>query len=1359
MQTDTNNNKDPGIWTCTAPDFTGWHKVPEVGGTLWSQANPAVDWEQFLHDDAGVPRRYLTQLSVVPNPGGQDEVFVGIGKVTDGLYGMCGYLRYGDYINGGVLTTGWAFVHQNVGDSIYLTDWRGEAIHASPMLEADMGWHKYFPRLEALAPFAVHPTKSNIMVGIDYHIPMMTRDAGANWFNLYTRGQPDGSWRNKGLNLLCTRSAAMTSDGRLMIGAADYGVFIGTDINNRDYRMLRTESPSTTTPAHPDACDVAYMQVNGVDEYYMINEYLSSRCAAIYVWQGSAGGSNDWINISGGLGAIIEAGEERYRITAMEMLDESTMVVAAARAVGGAWQFYLCKGTRQSGSGGWTNNWTWEQKRAIAFDEVTTICRIPGHSEFLYGRKFKSTGPGGLYSVDYSNSSWVETSLFDKASTNSLLRDFASNVAAITVDASGSIAYVGTARHDSAWSPARGGVLKWVRDGLGQWTCEILAGGSGWHFPLEARTDYPPTNAGAIDCWKWCANVTDIAVSATDPNCFFAAVNNGSYHDDQTGVWYYNGYDGTWDHIWGGGESGAGAVTVDLDPNQPNKLYIGSVGQEFFSVDVQTAPRPSIAAAAEYPLLANTAGDAHAFAVHISSVSPIASATVDLSSIGGTTLVLEDKPGGQDVEEGDGIFTSVSRFAATMAVGQVYSATVYALAQDGRYSEREVSIEVVGGTAKFVDKSEFTGDLLGGLPASSDNLPYSAVYFNTASDNTGLPAMIVTFDDATTAPLLMQRTAFFDGAPVFANRSLFGDEEWIELELSPGSRGICYTDYDNDGLDGGPGDIDFFICNPASGGKLYRSSFQQGIPRFDVVSGSLAGADAVAGAVTAAWGDYNGDGFDDLAIATADYTAPIKNMSDSGPFSSGLKILKNVGGSHFDQSVNLYPLGLNICLSMAWVNLDQGTDGDRGLDLVTWNYLRNSIVFWENYGRDELVSDTRILPVTWPINDVWEGGMSVNDLDFDHDGDRDLLVTEARGFKRAMVLRNNLNPVGGVATGTKTFDTVVLGFGRDWTGAAVGNFDTQADEDVLLLPATGQPALYMNVAPLASGSYRDLAFTLGLRSGATSGALAVDFDGAGSVDLFMGRMNSDEFLYSNVGPEGTQALQRSLRVNLSTVGNSGRALLGTVVTVTAGSVIYTKVVGGGSGRGGQAPGDLLFTLGDFAGSAVTVTVKYPSGEIDTCTPTLSGPLTTIFAVEDQAVTIKAATRTDPEPDFAYNLEPGYVEWIFRWRTVGIKGDMTKDVVHVENVNYDVEDECYIGIPYGTTRDLEWGDPNVFHDVYWDGSYWQHEVRWADLPCATGCIYRFTVSSGLGNGTTTSTTNPISTTPTSYCIPDDVDPGQ
>ena len=84
--------------------------------------------------------------------------------------------------------------------------------------------------------------------------------------------------------------------------------------------------------------------------------------------------------------------------------------------------------------------------------------------------------------------------------------------------------------------------------------------------------------------------------------------------------------------------------------------------------------------------------------------------------------------------------------------------------------------------------------------------------------------------------------------------------------------------------------------------------------------------------------------------------------------------------------------------------------------------------------------------------------------------------------------------------------------------------------------------------------------------------------------------------------------------------------------------------------------------------------------------------------------------------------------------------------------------CYMGIEPGTPRVLHWGDPGVTFKISWDGTDWVHEARWAGLPCASGCQYRFKVTSGLGNGVTTTSAQAKVIPALEYCMPDP-DPNQ
>ena len=112
-----------------------------------------------------------------------------------------------------------------------------------------------------------------------------------------------------------------------------------------------------------------------------------------------------------------------------------------------------------------------------------------------------------------------------------------------------------------------------------------------------------------------------------------------------------------------------------------------------------------------------------------------------------------------------------------------------------------------------------------------------------------------------------------------------------------------------------------------------------------------------------------------------------------------------------------------------------------------------------------------------------------------------------------------------------------------------------------------------------------------------------------------------------------------------------------------------------------------------------------------------------------------------------------MNWVFKWRSTNVRGDLRRDVVHVQNFHsYPLNSACSIGIDEGATLDLHWGDPGVGHLVYWDGSLWQHEVRWGGLLCYPGCEHRFSVTSATDAASSAQSSLRV-TTPTTLCLPD------
>ena len=376
---------------------------------------------------------------------------------------------------------------------------------------------------------------------------------------------------------------------------------------------------------------------------------------------------------------------------------------------------------------------------------------------------------------------------------------------------------------------------------------------------------------------------------------------------------------------------------------------------------------------------------------------------------------------------------------------------------------------------------------------------------------------------------------------------------------------------------------------------------------------------------------------------------------------------------------------------------------------------------------------------------------SIAVCDYNHDKKPDLVVTDHGGGGKAVILQND----SGTGSGLGFHVARTLGAGRIWTGATVADFDGNGQEDILLLPESGPPALFMAQGYSTAPDYVDMAFTLGLRGGVTSGCVATDMGSSLLPDICFGRAGK-RIMYENarspVGPDP----DRWIDISLGTVGNSNSSLIGAEVTVHQSAKSWTKIVDGGSGRGGQDPNSFRFFLGSDAGN-VSVGVRYPSGDADSLS---SVPVDDVYAVvEDTPITLKTGTKNDPDPAFSYELGPGTMDWVFRWRTVGIKGDQTQDAVTIENyAGYTDTSPCYMGIEPGTPLVLHWGDPGVTFKIYWNETDWVHEARWAGLPCVSGCQYRFKVTSGIGNGVTTTSTQAKVIPALEFCMPDP-DPNQ
>lgn len=223
----------------------------------------------------------------------------------------------------------------------------------------------------------------------------------------------------------------------------------------------------------------------------------------------------------------------------------------------------------------------------------------------------------------------------------------------------------------------------------------------------------------------------------------------------------------------------------------------------------------------------------------------------------------------------------------------------------------------------------------------------------------------------------------------------------------------------------------------------------------------------------AAWGDYDGDGWQDLW--------------------SG-RLYRNQRDGTFQRATNLPPTLLAADFTAgAWADGDN--DGQLDLFLTRWE-LNNRLFY-----RDETGG---FVPVTTG-NVVTDGGYSVGAAwgDYDGDGNADLLVVNRSG-QRIFLYRSN---------GDGTFIRVTSGsvaneLGRDFTGAAWADYDSDGDLDLLVTGSDGV-RLFRNdrgqFTKLTSGS-------LPADTALTQGASWGDFDNDGDLDVYLlpGRLYRNE---------------------------------------------------------------------------------------------------------------------------------------------------------------------------------------------------------------------------------------------------------
>jgi tetratricopeptide (TPR) repeat protein len=430
--------------------------------------------------------------------------------------------------------------------------------------------------------------------------------------------------------------------------------------------------------------------------------------------------------------------------------------------------------------------------------------------------------------------------------------------------------------------------------------------------------------------------------------------------------------------------------------------------------------------------------------------------------------------------------------------------------------------------------------------------------------------------------------------------------------------GACFLDYDNDGK------IDLFLSdNGARGGmSLYHNL---GGGKFEDVT-KQAGFDPATRGIGCTAGDYDNDGFTDLAVTIKgrarlfhnEKNGTFKNVTESAGLSISLaevateQVSDAATGLTFidydhDGDLDLYttfsdfkaaPPGL-MGSNQMWRNNGDGkftrvtaetglgegiglgavgTDynNDRAVDIVVAGGVVSPVI----YGNPREGRFVRTALINPPHATI---GVAV--LDFDHDGWMDLAFTQW-GAPGLTLWRNDHG---------KIFDRVQLPE-TNWVrayGVAAFDYDNDGWVDLVAVGETkegrGEVRLFRN---LGADGFKDVTADVGLDKIQLKEPRAIitgDYDGDGATDLLITQNHGPAVLLRNEG--GNQ--NHWLRLSLKGLADN-KSAIGTKVEVFAGGNRQKFEIAGSNGYLGQNSTDIVVGLGD-AKEADVVRMLWPTG--------------------------------------------------------------------------------------------------------------------------------------------------------------------
>lgn len=403
-------------------------------------------------------------------------------------------------------------------------------------------------------------------------------------------------------------------------------------------------------------------------------------------------------------------------------------------------------------------------------------------------------------------------------------------------------------------------------------------------------------------------------------------------------------------------------------------------------------------------------------------------------------------------------------------------------------------------------------------------------------------------------------------------------------------RGVAWADYDNDG------DVDFFVANYLGANRLYQND---GTGHFSNVAPAV-GMNYTGRCHSAAWGDYDNDGYLDLYVC---------NYGKSTVVSNANLLYHNNRNGTFTEVADAAGVSRPDDPAFVCTWLDYDSDGDIDLYIGNDKHAGNVLFRNNNNGTFTDVSSASLID-SGPNDRVLINGqgepwlpmdaMGLAVADYDDNGHLDIFITNTSPSDATIgpgghaLLKNLGNGTFSEVSAQAGVTTNLIGW-----GTAFLDYDNDGDDDLYIVhepadnpPTPGGNVLYRNNG---NGTFTDVTLALGVgNTDAGYGLTTGDYNDDGFVDIFVNNQGAPSVFYENVP-------NANCWVKIRPVGTaSNRDGLGAKVKVTTASLVQRIDVRCGSSYLSNLSRDVEFGLGS-ATTIDEIEIRWPSGIVDTWT--------------------------------------------------------------------------------------------------------------------------------------------------------------